>query len=741
MAAASQSTDETDRRVLLAALLGLGFVTGVAFGRAFAGAASPLALGLTGAVAVAMAAAMARRHLALSLLASAAVLFLLMTWIVVPRSTWFGIPTDETVRALMAALSRSTERVATEVAPAPALNALMAPAMLAVWAAATSAHALAVRSRSVVLPLLPCAALLAFAGVVAEDGSRPGYVAVFLAAALAVVYGSSLVRLRSWGPAVGGGRWGRAGGLGRWARRLGLAAVAVALILPWLLPGFESKPLLAVDRPGARVAVNPFVDIRPNLLQNPPARLFTVRANRDAYWRMLALDRFDGRVWTASDLVAQNGIPVTDGSLLGGPIDQPTARVDQEITIQELSVPWLPAAYRPVIARAGDAKWDGGAGTLALEEDTQEGYTYGVSSEAPIASPVELDQIDPALADVPEAYTALPAALPPRIHEIALALTADAPNPFRGLLAIQEFLRTFKYDERAPAGHGVDDILYFLEQSRRGYCEQFAGTMTVLARSLGWPARVAVGFLSGSRNRRDGSYQVTSDDVHAWTEVHFGKYGWLAFEPTPTRTNPGAGYLTPPPAGVRPDANLGGAAAGAAPGQESSRGAAQREAQDLGRGTGIRAPAVRPVPAEEPSVFRRLVPVALILVAAALVLIPPAKLVARRRALRRRRSPREGVLGAYGVVLWAAEDLGLGRHSGETPWEYRGRLRSEVAFSDGDLERLTDLAGRALYAKDGVRTPDADRAAEAARALLKDLRRHVGPGRALAGSVRPSRPS
>lgn len=741
MAAASQSTDETDRRVLLAALLGLGFVTGVAFGRAFAGAASALALGLTGAVAVAMAAFMARRHLALSLLSSAAVLFLLMAWVVVPRSTWFGIPTDDTVRALMAALSRSTERVATEVAPAPALNALMAPAMLAVWAAATSAHALAVRSRSVVLPLLPCAALLAFAGVVAEDGSRPGYVAAFLAAALAVVYGSSLVRLRSWGPAVGGGRWGRAGGLGRWARRLGLAAVAVALILPWLLPGFESKPLLAVDRPGARVAVNPFVDLRPNLLQNPPARLFTVRANRDAYWRMLALDRFDGRLWTSSDLGVQNGVPVTDGSLLGGPIDQPTARIDQEITIQELSVPWLPAAYRPVIARAGDARWDGGAGTLALEDHTQQGYTYGVSSEAPIASPVELDQIDPAQADVPEAYMALPPTLPPRIHEIAEELTADAPNPFRGLLAIQEHLRTFDYDERAPAGHDVDDILFFLERSQSGYCEQFAGTMAVLARSLGWPARVAVGFQPGSRNRLDGSYQVTSDDVHAWTEVHFGKYGWLAFEPTPTRTNPGAGYLTSPPAGIRPDANLGGAAEGVAPGQEASRGAAQREAQDLGRGTGIRAPTVRPVPPEEPSVFRRLVPVALVLVAAAVVLIPPAKFVARRRALRRRRLPREGVLGAYGVVLWAAEDLGLGRRPGETPWEYRGRLRSEVAFSDGDLERLTDLAGRALYAEDGVRGPDADRAAEAARALLKDLRRHAGPGRALAGSLRPSRPS
>lgn len=740
MAAANEATSAPDRRVLLGALLALGFVTGVAFGRAFSGATPSFLLGLTGAISIAVAAALAHRHLGLSLVAGAGALALVMTWFVFPRTTWFGVPTDDTLRAFLAALGRSTERVATEVAPAPALDALMAPAMLAVWAATSSAHALAARSLSTILPLLPCAALLAFAGVVAEDGSRPAYVAVFLAAALAVVYGSSLVRLRSWGPAVGAtSRWGRASGLGRWARRLGLAAVLGALILPGLLPGFRARSIIRVDGASSRVAVNPFVDIRPNLLENPPAHLFTVRSERAAYWRMLSLDRFDGRLWSSSDPQGRLATSVVDGSLLGGPQPEPPApAMLQEFEIGELSVPWLPAAYRPTSAAAGPARWNGAEGTLFTEGETENGFRYEITSRIPLASPVELDRIDPSTSELPALYTALPRSVPSRIHDLARDLSADEQTPFRRLLAIQEYLRGFEYDERAPAGHGVDDILFFMEQSKRGYCEQFAGTMAVLARSLGYPARVAVGFLPGDP-AGDGSFRVTSDHVHAWTEVYFGDYGWLAFEPTPTRDNPVAGYLSPPPAGPRPDANLGGVVGANAEDPRSSRGAAQRNAQDLSRRAGLSRP-VSPRPIERPSAVRSFLPWAIAALAFALLLVPPAKLVARHLALRRRRSSRHAVVSAYAVILWAAEDLGLGRRRGETPREYGGRLRSEVAFSDGHLERLTGLVGRALYAKNGIRRDGGEDAARAVRALLRDLRRHVGPIRTVAGAFRPSLP-
>jgi hypothetical protein len=736
MATPSEPTGQSDRRILLAALLGLGVVTGVAFGRVFSGTGPSLLLALTGGIAVAVAAAMARRNLALSLLAGVAAMFLLMTWTVFPRSTWFGVPTGDTVGAIVTALGRSTDRVAREVAPAPPLDALMAPAMIAVWAAGTSAHALAVRSRSAVLPLLPGAALLAFAGVVVKDGSRPGFVVAYLAAALAVLYGTSLDRLRAWNPA---GTWPRTGGLGRWARRIGLAAGTLAVVLPGLLPGFQSRPVIRVDRPAGRVAVNPIVDIRPSLLQNPPAHLFTVRADHAAYWRMLALDRFDGRLWTSSDLRATDGITIQDGSLLGGVQPQRFTRIVQEISIGELSVPWLPAAYRPVIVSAGSGRWDGDAAILARSDHTEQGFRYSVASNVPIASPHELDQIDPGAYADQARFTVLPVSLPSRIHEVALDLTAGAATPFRALLAIQEHLRTFTYDEEAVAGHGNDDMLFFLEQSRRGYCEQFAGTMAVLARSLGYPSRVAVGFLPGDKDRA-GAFRVTSDDIHAWAEVYFGPtYGWLAFEPTPTRANPVAGYLVAPPQGPRPDANIGG---GAQAGQDQGpdRGASQREAQDRPPGTPIVGPVPATRPIEPPSTARRLLPWAVAIVAVGFLLVPPAKAVARRRAVRRS-TARQRVIGAYSVLLWAAGDLGLGRRAGETLWEYRDRLRSEVAFTDGHLEQLTGLTGRALYGEGDVPPEQGDVAVEDAKVLIRDLRRHAGPGRAVAGAFRPSRPA
>jgi TgpA N-terminal domain/Transglutaminase-like superfamily len=741
MAAASETTGQADRRVLLGALVALGVVTGVAFGRVFAGTWPAMLLGVTGALAVGVAAATVRRNLALSLLAGVGALLVLMAWTVFPRTTWFGIPTDDTVRAMVVALGRSTERVAKEVAPAPPLDALLAPAMIAVWAAATSAHALAVRSRSTILPIFPGAALLAFAGVVAEDGPRPGYVAAFLAAALAVLYGTSLDRLQAWGPNLAG-RWGRAGGLGRWARRLGVAAAAVSVVLPGLLPGFDSTPLIRVDRPGGRVAVNPIVDIRPSLLRNPPAHLFTVRAQEAAYWRMLALDRFDGRLWTASDPQVGDGITVQNGSTLGGPMPATFTEVLQDFVIADLSVPWLPMAYRPSRANVGSGRWDGDAAVMAIDGRTEEGFRYSLLSRLPRASPVLLDRVGLAdMADVREDYTALPPTIPAQIHEVAQELTADTDTPFQDLLAIQDYLRGFEYDERAPAGHGVNDMLFFLEQSQRGYCEQFSGTMAVLARSLGYPARVAVGFLPGDRNR-DGSFRVTSDDAHAWTEVYFGaEYGWLAFEPTPTRQNPVANYLVTPPTGPRPDANLGQAVqAQESPGPD--RGASQRDNFEFEpRNRGATRPAFRPPPVEEPSTVRRLLPWILVAIAVALLLIPPAKALARRRALRRDRAPRAAVADTYGVLLWVADDLGLGRRAGETPWEYRDRLRSEVTFSDGHLDRLTGMAGRALYARDGVTGSDRGAAIEDARAVIRDLRRHAGPGRAVVGAFRPSRPS
>ncbi|MGH2767070.1 MAG: transglutaminase TgpA family protein [Actinomycetota bacterium] len=739
MDVARQATGETDRRLLVGALFVLAVVTGASFGRVFVGTSPAVRLAAAGVLATGVAVLLARRHLGLSLLLSGAALILALGILVYPRTTWGGLPTDDTLRALLRALERVGEQASAEVAPAPPFASLMAASIIAVWASATAAHALAIRSRSSMLPLLPSAALLAFAGVVTGDGPRPGYVVVFLAAAFAVLFGAAVLRVHSWGPFLHRPRRSRGAGEGaRWARWLGLAAAAVALVVPGALPGFEADPVVRLDRPGAGVSISPIVDIRPSLLRRPPADLFTVQADQGAYWRLVTLDRFDGRVWTSSDLTARNGEEIRPPlDLLIGPRPPDGVRLEQTIEIGELANPWLPAAYRPVAVSIEGitARWEPETGILATDDEPGREFRYQVTSIVPVPPPSRLDQLDPRDAAAEDRYTALPPDTPGRIFEIAGELTAAAETPFRKMLAVQEYLRTFTYDERAPAGHGLPDLLYFLEQSQTGYCEQFAGTMAVLARTLGYPARVAVGFLPGDPDRSQ-RYRITTEDVHAWPEVLFPDYGWLAFEPTPTRDNPTAGYLTQVPAGLRPDANLPGIDGSSDP-FGPGPGASEREAF-AGVPT-IAAPS-RPQVSPRPDRGFPLREVLLTLLAAgtaAALLIPPVKTVARRAALARARTPRRRALAAYRLLEAGAADVGLGRRPGETPLEYRSRLLDEAAPSDGHLDRLTAIVGRAMYSAGGVGTDEASEAVAAARLALRDIRRHSGPFRVAAGALRP----
>lgn len=749
MATKDEAPGATDRRFLVAALALLGAVTGAAFGRVFTGTAPAVQLALAGVLAVLVAAAFERRHLGLALGVGTLVLVELVALLVFPRTTWAGIPTPDTFRGMIEVLSRVSDRAAQEVAPAPALPSLMTAGLIAVWAAATASHALAVRARSAVLPLLPPAALLAFAGVVSRDGSRPGYAMAFLAASFCVLYAEARVRTASWGPVLQPGRR-RSATAGRWARGLGLGAAAVALAAPGILPGFRSEPILEIDRASGRVAITPIVDIRPSLLQNPPARLFEVTTSRSSYWRMVSLDTFDGRLWRASNLLAEGGDQIEEESdLLAGPVAQDAVTIEQAFLIDDLAVPWLPAAYRPHLAsvEGEPARFDPDSAVLALEDRAEEGQRYTVTSQVAIPSRQDLERIDPRPyvdLDGTDArglarYTQLPPTVPRRIYTIAGEIASGADTAFEELLALQDHLRTFTYSELAPAGHGVNDMLFFLEGSRTGYCEQFAGTMAVLARALGYPARVAVGFQPGIRDRQvSNRYVVTSDLIHAWTEIYFAQYGWLAFEPTPTRTNPTADYLAEAPAGVPAGGNLG---TGGASELEGLTGAEARESFQNIPLTPV-APAVSGPGASAPerSPWRPLLLVAAAIVLLALLLIPPLKALLRSNALRRARPPRESVITAYRVLQAEAADIGLGRRTGETLGEYRSRLSDGVRFSDGDLERLTGITDRALYSRGDMLPKDGREAREAARAVIRDLRRHAGAARVAVGAFRPSRP-
>jgi len=94
----------------------------------------------------------------------------------------------------------------------------------------------------------------------------------------------------------------------------------------------------------------------------------------------------------------------------------------------------------------------------------------------------------------------------------------------------------FTYSTETAEGSGYDALVSFLSDGpggRTGYCEQFASAMAVMARLLGIPARVAVGFAGGAFDSKKHVWKISDREAHAWVEVWFKGYGWLPFDPTP----------------------------------------------------------------------------------------------------------------------------------------------------------------------------------------------------------------
>jgi hypothetical protein len=119
------------------------------------------------------------------------------------------------------------------------------------------------------------------------------------------------------------------------------------------------------------------------------------------------------------------------------------------------------------------------------------------------------------------------------VVDLAKEATAEADTPYTRALALEAYLRSFPYDlEVAKPPEGRDVVDYFLFDLQRGYCDYFASAMVVMARSVGIPARLAVGYAMGSYDFQQGAYVVTEKDAHAWPELYFPGYGWIPFEPT-----------------------------------------------------------------------------------------------------------------------------------------------------------------------------------------------------------------
>ena len=761
----------------LAAVAALSVATALAFGRVFAGRLPTLELIGVALASVAVAVAFERRGLLLATLASLLGLALAIAWIVLPQTTWFGVPTIRTLRALGRSLEFVGQQARERVAPTPPLPPLMLAAVTAVWTAAFSSHALAIRAGSPLLAVLPPIALVGFADTVLEDGARPVYAVILLAAAIAVVFADGLRRVRQWGPVwSGSSRARRVGPSVRGSRPLALAVIALAVLVPGLLPGFRSDPLVDLSSGSDNGSLEPFISISNQLNGDAPERnLFQVQADHGEYWRMYTLDQFDGESFTSTDPEGSvGGQPVTvPGPLPASPAPPGAQSLTQTFRFEnDVSGPnALPMAQTAVAitdSTFDDVRWDLARGQAFVGDDLADGMQYTVQSQIVVPRAEEVANLQFLSREEYEQWTQLPDGLDPRIEQIAQNWTANATTGYQKVYDILQHFKgpdaDFSYDSEAQPLEGEDALVDFLTNTKSGFCQQYAVSMAVLVRALGLPARVAVGYQDGDL-QDDGSFQVTTKDAHAWVEVLFPTYGWLPFDPTPGRgsipgTAPGT-YLNPSPAfsGNGTDVPRGegvtGATGATGPGGEVCDNPAaltpqQRQLEcntERRRGGGpggVNASlpsfgSVEQTPDESGySVPYRWIFLGL-LVAFGLLLItvPIVKAAWRRRLLRRSREPREHVLAAYRVFDGEAADIGLGRREGETIDEHRARLATTVAFSDGHMGRLTSLAARAAYAPEPPSRTDADSSVEDARHAIRDLRKEAGLFKRITGTYRP----
>lgn len=160
---------------------------------------------------------------------------------------------------------------------------------------------------------------------------------------------------------------------------------------------------------------------------------------------------------------------------------------------------------------------------------------YLAYSLVPEVTVAELREVGTDYPDwITERYLQLPDGLPRRVTDLAQELTATEPTPYDRARAIEQYLRTtFPYTLDIPEPPINRDVVdYFLFDLQKGYCDYYATSMVVLARAAGLPARLVIGYATGTYNAYNANYIISEAEAHAWVDVYFPGYGWIEFEPT-----------------------------------------------------------------------------------------------------------------------------------------------------------------------------------------------------------------
>ncbi len=697
----------------LAALVLLDVVAAVCLGRLFTSfdALGPILLAVVAGHAVAFACRIRNLSGSATSLAVVSSALMLAAWLVVPQHTAYGLPTSDALGAIVDGLQDARRQFGVAVAPTNPIEGFTIACVLAGVVVAALADWGGFRIRATIEASIPAFTLFVFAAVLGTTQHRATATVAFVLALLGwfVTHNATVIaRARPWfhGTAVAGRRALSRAGFG--VGTLALVGALIGLALPFT----QDPPAVAWrnrTQNNARTTTSPLVDIRTRLVARSDMLAFTVDTQLRAYWRLTSLNVFDGQIWSS-----KGGYKQVDKS--DALKNRAGVVSTQQYAIADLKSIWLPVAYRPATTPSIDGiSFDDDADAFITELPTSDGLNYAVRSAVRNLTPDALRRAQPRAVD--DVELALPRNLDPRVLSLAASLTQDLTSPYDKALAIQQYLRSrpFRYDLSVPSGHGTDALARFLFETRRGYCEQFAGSYAVLARLAGLPTRVAVGFTPGERDEVAGRWTVRELHAHAWPEVFLGSAGWVAFEPTPGRGIPGAESYT-----------------GAVDSQADSRRPAVAStlvpttiAPDAGAGGTEPAPATPTTTAassgpeggsadDGSSVWRVLatVALALALVGALVAAVPLTVAARRRRRFAAAATPTAKILVAWSDTDEALRFAGAPMRRSQTPSERVDSVGATIG--DGGvatLSRLAEMVDVAAYAPiDSLSSADADAA-------------------------------
>jgi len=497
-----------------------------------------------------------------------ALLTLLTVMFAQPAAAWGFLPGPVALAELQDLTRIGLAEAEVALAPVPTTETLVLLSVGGIGLVALTVDTIGVTLRLPALAGIPLLLVFALPAAVVRGGVPWWLLPLAVIGWLLLLAADARDDARAWGPLLTRRPGAQAGprahprmprpraSAGAAALQVGLVAVVVALLLPTAIPGLSEPVWVSPsgDRPGiggdGPVSVDPFASLRRDLVDNPEREVLRYRttAPSPGYLRLVALDTFDGVTWRPSE--APIRVPVTEP--LGPPDLAGVADIGEstwDVRISDLDNAQLPVPYAgSVITPAGEAlderwTWDPQARTVGGVGVSSRDAAYAVAAYDIDPTRAELRAATKRAPDSLLPYLQLPDTLSPTLATLADEVTAGAQTPYARARALVDWFTDdggFSYSTNVVTPPGADPLESFLEE-RIGYCQQFAGTMALMARAVGIPSRVVVGF-TGGRLTDDGEYVVQARNAHAWPELWFAGIGWVWFEPTPRI---GAGVVQP----------------------------------------------------------------------------------------------------------------------------------------------------------------------------------------------------